>query len=56
MFNNMNLGRRMRRILEEIEYRRTVGALSQLDDRTLRDIGLDRMDIQHRARQVSRRG
>ena len=42
------------RIMEGIEYRRTVAALSRLDERTLRDIGVDRMEIKYRARRATR--
>ena len=45
--------RTAQRCLREIEYRRTVGALSRLDDRMLRDIGLTRADIHRRAREAS---
>lgn len=50
------VGRVAGRIMEGIEYRRTVAALSRLDERTLRDIGMSRMDIHYRAREAVRGG
>lgn len=44
------------RIIEGIEYRRTVAALSRLDERTLKDIGVDRMEITHRTRDAVSEG
>lgn len=44
------------RIVEGIEYRKTVSALSRLDDRTLTDIGIDRQAIRERARAAVRDG
>ncbi len=43
-------------IVEAIEYRKTVGALSRLDERTLADIGIDRLAIRERARNAVRDG
>jgi uncharacterized protein YjiS (DUF1127 family) len=44
------------RMMEQNEYRRTVSALSRLDERTLKDIGINRMEIKYRARQSVRGG
>lgn len=36
-----------------IVYRRTISALSRLDDHTLRDIGITRAEIEHIARNLA---